>query len=68
MHALSDPNELLALAASLARTGEYRDWPAVRARLTELGFVDIETVMTPAFVAEIDQICAASSQADGSRD
>lgn len=68
MHALSDPSRLLALASSLARTGQYSDWPTVRARLTELGFVDIEAVVTPQFVAEISEICTRSRTADGPRD
>ena len=65
MHALSDPTRLRGLASSLARTGQYGDWPAVRIRLTELGFVDIEAVITPEVVTEINKICARSSTADG---
>ena len=68
MHALSDPSRLLGLARSLARTGQYSDWPAVHARLTELGFADIEAVVTPQVVAEITEICTQRHAAEGSSD
>jgi hypothetical protein len=68
MHALSDPDRLLGLARSLARTGKYDDWAAVRARLTQLGFESIEAVATPEFIVEIDQICAHCHAGSGNGD
>jgi hypothetical protein len=62
MHALSDPGRLLELARSLARTGTYRDWAAVHARLVQLGFVDVEAVANAQFIVEINQICARCNE------
>jgi hypothetical protein len=50
--------ELFTLARELARSGAFGNWSAVKTRLIQLGFAEVELLAPPELVAEIGALCA----------
>lgn len=50
--------EVFDLARELARSGAYGNWGAVKTRLIQMGFAEVEILAPPDVIAEIDALCA----------
>jgi hypothetical protein len=60
--------ELFTLARELAKSGAFGNWNAVRTRLIQLGFAEVEILAPPDLVAEIGALCARHYAGSGLSD